>query len=191
MRAAAQSTIKYVSYQVRCPTPVHLAGSEAACLVPVRREKQTNKDELKMIYPQFCCVTCQKPTSVKKKKNSFSLCRDPSRPSGALRAISAPQRSALCRWLLGARFVIGHRTVALRHRQCASALGVEKGKRREGRGEGGEVCQKATAPRKKKTVLQVKQSELVRTHTHTQKAEPSGVEVGDVSKCCSQSQLRI
>lgn len=34
-----------------------------------------------------------------------------------------PKPGAVCRRLLSARLVIGHRTVALRRRQCASALG--------------------------------------------------------------------
>lgn len=68
----------------------------------------------------------RKPGSVKLLLSPQRFLCALSRPSGAPCAISAPQKSALRRWLLGARFVIGHRTVALRHRQCASAP-LEKG----------------------------------------------------------------
>lgn len=118
---------KIWSYQVRCPTPDHLVGNEAACLVPVRRVMwrgttiKSNKDELRMIYPHFCCVFCQK-AELRKTPLSAEIPLCSLVPPESLRAIFAPLRSALCRLLLSARFVIGHRTVALRHRQCASAL---------------------------------------------------------------------
>lgn len=57
-----------MSYQVRCPTPGHLVGSEAACLVPVRtarRKRTESKYELRRKYPHFSCASGQKWTSVK------------------------------------------------------------------------------------------------------------------------------
>lgn len=165
-KASAQPIIKYVSsYQVRCPTPVHLAGSEAVCLVPVRRVvggETQNKDELKMKYPQFCCVSCQKSTSVKlllplqrflcaSLSLSLSLV-----PSGAPVCYFCPHRGALCaRWLLGARFVIGHphcraapQTICLRSFEWGGA----KKKQRH---------RKTTTTKTHKTFPQLKQSVLV------------------------------
>lgn len=91
-----------------------------------------------MIYPHFCCVIRQK-AELRKTPLSEEIPLCSLVPPESLRAIFAPLRSALCRWLLSARFVIGHRTVALRHRQCASAL------RRERRG-----CENATLLKNKK-----------------------------------------
>lgn len=107
-----------------------------------------------MKYPQFCCVSFQKSISV---KLPLVLCAEiplRSRPSGAVCSISAPQRSALCRWLLGARVVIGHRTVALRHRQYASAPlggGGGRGVGKGGRGRGSENATKGLKKKKKTT----------------------------------------
>lgn len=85
----------------------------------------------------------------------FSLQRFPLRagsPSGAaLCSICAPQRSVcLCRWLLAARAVIGHRTVALRHRQYASALWMVEGGGEGRRVEGGAGAEKQRRQKKKK-----------------------------------------
>lgn len=80
-----------------------------------------------MIYPQFCCVTCQKSTSVKLilslQRFLRALSLSLSRPCGALRAISAPteERSVP----VAPRRTVCNRTPHCRAApQCASALGV-------------------------------------------------------------------